>query len=67
MMHIDSTSEYGAARQRLSFVLPLELELELREFASSTERSVAAVIRLALRQLLADGAGRADREEGRRR
>jgi hypothetical protein len=57
MAHTDTTSDHCAQRPRLSVVLPLDLELELREFASSTERSLAAVIRLALRQLLAGGPG----------
>jgi hypothetical protein len=41
--------------ERLSFTLPRELDQRLRTFAADTERSCAAVVRLALRQLLTGG------------
>jgi hypothetical protein len=52
-MHIKSTSDLGDHNPRLSFVLPPELAVQVREFAATTERSLAAVVRLALRELLA--------------
>jgi Ribbon-helix-helix protein, copG family len=38
--------------QRLSITLPRDLDRKLRAFADESERSMAAVVRLALRQLL---------------
>lgn len=52
--HMKTTSDLGESSPRLSFVLPDDLALEVRQFALATERSMAAVIRLALRELLAD-------------
>jgi hypothetical protein len=49
---------------RLSFTLPHDLDQRLRWFAANTERSLAAVVRLALRQLLvAEGDGLSQESE----
>jgi hypothetical protein len=45
------------AGQRLSFVLPADMDLQLRSFARESERSLGAVVRLALRRLLAETGG----------
>jgi hypothetical protein len=44
--------------QRLSFTLSAELYRQLRLYATRTDRSSAAVVRLALRKLLLDQARR---------
>jgi predicted transcriptional regulator len=37
---------------RLSITVPGELESRVRDYATETDRSVAAVVRLAIRELL---------------
>jgi hypothetical protein len=51
-MQNQSHSDNRATATRISLTLPTELQQSLRGFAEETDRSVAAVVRLALRQLL---------------
>ena len=44
----------GQSEQRLTITVPPDIDQELRRFARESDRSVAAVVRLALRRLLAE-------------
>jgi Ribbon-helix-helix protein, copG family len=67
MTNFPSSDPRAVDDQRLSFTLPPDLDGQLRTFARDTERSLAAVVRLALRELLRPTGGALDTNPSARR